>query len=295
MELVAKLREFLSYKLILSLVVIISSYFLTLLIIRFINRQIDTLKRRHQARRSTYYLMTVITIIILLFIWLQQKISLTTYLGFLSAGLTLALHQVLLNIVGWLLLIFKRPFSLGDRIEWSETQGDVIDIGVFYTTLLEVGNRIAAEQSTGRLVQMPNANLFKEPVFNYTRGFGCIWNETEILITFESDWQKAREIMLEIVNQEKEEGVEDRAKKRVKEMSKNYMIKYSAFTPITYLDIESSGVQITLRYLTSVRQRRTVEDRIYERILVSFAQEPDIDLAYPTKRVYNRGEENDLN
>ncbi|GAB6100383.1 mechanosensitive ion channel [Halanaerocella petrolearia] len=288
MEFIFRIKDLLGYKLILSILIFIGSYLAVIWGTRLVNKQIDNLKRRHQVRRSIYYITFILNIIIILVIWIRRTVNLTTYLGFLSAGVTLALHQVLLNIAAWILMVVKRPFSLGDRIEWGQIQGDVIDIGVFYTTMLEVGNRIEAEQSTGRLVQMPNSNLFKKSIFNYTKGFGCFWNETQVLVTFESDWEQAQEIMLNIINEEKEEGIEERAKCRVQKMSRNYMIKYGAFTPTSYVKIKDSGVQITLRYLTSVRKRRVIEDRVYKRILEEFKQELDIELAYPTKRIYRK-------
>ncbi|AGB41693.1 small-conductance mechanosensitive channel [Halobacteroides halobius DSM 5150] len=293
MDLITEVNRILSNKIFFSLGVVIFNYFLTWIIIKLINQRVDNFKLRHSARRWTYYLLFFITIIILIFIWLKRTISLTTYIGFLSAGLTLALHQVVLDIAGWLVVIINRPFSLGDRIEWDNVQGDVIDIGVFYTTLLEVGEWVRGDQSTGRLVRIPNSTVFKAPLYNYTKGFGCVWNETEVLVTFESNWKKAKELMLTIAKDEMEENIEEKAKRRIKEMSKNYMIKYGVFTPITYVNIKESGVEIVVRYLASVRQRRMVDQRIQERILDKFNSESEINLAYPTTRIYRRRQESE--
>lgn len=278
-------------KVLLSIVVVFTIYLIGFLVVRFINSKVDDFKRRHQARRITYYIGLFIIMIFMLLIWLERPSTLTTYLGFLSAGLALALHQVLLNIAGWILILLRRPFGLGDRIEWDKVQGDVIDIRVFYTTLLEVGNWVEADQSTGRLVHIPNSTIFNAPLYNYTRGFGCVWNEIKFLVSFESNWRKAKEIILEIGYEQSEDEIEGKARKRIYEMSKNYMIKYGKFTPITYVDIKESGVQITLRYLTFVRKRRMSENDISESILERFSQENDIEFAYPTSRIYRRNEE----
>ncbi|WP_040657268.1 mechanosensitive ion channel family protein [Orenia marismortui] len=278
-------------KLILSTGIVVITYLIGFWVVRFINNKVEDFKRRHQSRRFTYYIIFFIDSIIITFIWLEDPSSLTTYLGFLSAGLALALHQVLLNIAGWLLIILRRPFGLGDRIEWDQVQGDVIDIRVFYTTLLEVGNWVEADQSTGRLVNIPNSTIFKAALFNYTRGFGCIWNEIKFLVTFESDWERAKKIVLETGYEHSEEEIEERARRRIIKMSKNYMIKYGKFTPIAYVEIKSSGVQVTLRYLTSVRKRRISENQINESILKKFKDEDNIEFAYPTSRLYRRTEE----
>ncbi len=287
-----EINDLVIQKLFFSIVVILITYLIGLWVIKIINSKVDNYKLRHKARRITYYLIFGITAIFLILVWLEEPKTLSTYLGFISAGLALALHQVLLNIAGWLLIILRRPFGLGDRIEWNQIQGDVIDIRVFHTTLLEVGNWVEGDQSTGRLVHIPNSNIFMKPLYNYTRGFGCVWSEICFLIDFESDWKQAEDIILAIGYEESEDQIEERAKKRILEMSKNYMIKYGKFTPITYIDIKESGVQITLRYLTSVRQRRVSKDNIYKRILERFKAEPNINFAYPTTRLYSK-EDND--
>lgn len=283
------LESLLVRKILISFGVIIGAYSLAFWIVRLINSRIEDYKRRHQARRSTYYLITAIVIVSMIFIWTKRPKSITTYLGFLSAGLALALHQVWLNIAGWILILISRPFELGDRIEWGEVQGDVIDIQVFHTTLLEIGNWVKGDQSTGRLVNVPNSTVFTKSLFNFTHGFEYIWNEIKILITFESNWEKGKEVMLKIAKEE-EEGLEEEAKKKVKKMGKRYMIEYKKFTPIVYIEIKDSGVQLILRYLTTVWNKRTIQTKIYERVLNQFEEEEDIEFAYQTWRIYNRDE-----
>ncbi|MCK8827160.1 mechanosensitive ion channel family protein [Natroniella acetigena] len=276
-------------KILFSVGAIVFNYFITFWVIRFINNKVDDFKRRHRSRRYTYYLATLINFVILVLIWADRTGTITTYLGFLSAGLALALHDVILNLAGWVLIMLRRPFGLGDRIEWDSVKGDVIDIRVFYTSLLEIGNWVDSDQSTGRIVHIPNSNIFREALFNYTRGFEYLWNELKFLVTYESDWEKAKEIILETAEQEGEE-IQELAKRKIKLMSKRYMIKYSKFSPIVYLDTADSGVEITLRYLTTARGRRLVESRIREVILKKFAQESEIDFAYPTTRFYTTEE-----
>ncbi|WP_408955856.1 mechanosensitive ion channel family protein [Natroniella sp. ANB-PHB2] len=276
-------------KILFSVGFIVFNYFITFWVIRFINSKVDDFKRRHRSRRYTYYLATLITFMILVLIWADRTDTITTYLGFLSAGLALALHDVILNLAGWVLIILRRPFGLGDRIEWDGVKGDVIDVRVFYTSLLEVGNWVDSDQSTGRIVHIPNSNIFRESLFNYTRGFEYLWNEIKFLVTYESDWEKAKEIILETAQQEGEE-IQELAKRKIKAMSKRYMIKYSKFSPIVYLNIADSGVEITLRYLTTVRRRRVIQSRVNEIILKKFEQEAEVDFAYPTTRLYTTEE-----
>ena len=203
----------------------------------------------------------------------------------MGAGIALALHDVILSFAGWITIIVRKPYETGDRIQMGNTQGDVIDIGAFHTTMMEVGNWVDADQSTGRIVICPNSIIFREPVSNYTRGFEFIWNEITVVVTFESNWQKAEQIMLAIA-QEKAEEIRSDVDRKIRRMSRRYAIHYTYLTPIVYPVIADSGVKLTLRYLSEARKRRSTMSEVSRKILDAFAREDDIDLAYPTYRIY---------
>ena len=245
-------------------------------------------KTKHRYRKIIYYAATIIGFVILATIWSGTTRSLTTIIGVASAGVAIALQQVLLNIAGWFFLIIRRPFDIGDRIEIGGVQGDVIDIGLFQSSLLEIGNWVDADQSTGRIVHCPNGLIFKEPIFNYTKGFEFIWNEIKILLTFESNWKKGKEIILNSIAKEQQQ-LEGVMKGKLKRMSRKYLIHYTKFTPIVYTKIADSGVELTLRYLVEAKERRSSQHRISEEILGAIEKEKDIELAYPTYRIYQRG------
>ena len=215
--------------------------------------------------------------------------SVTMFLSFLGGGIALALHQVIMSVAGWLLIILKGYYNIGDRIEIGSVKGDVIDISVFYTTCMEIGNWVGADQSTGRMAQIPNSQVFKETVYNYTRGFEYIWNEISFLVTFESDWKKAEEILTKAINKYSVE-VTDKVRRRIQKMSQQYWISYKILTPIVYTTIKDSGVQLTVRYITDVKKRRTSEVKFSREILEVFNKEKSIEFAYPTTRFYHRGE-----
>ncbi|MFQ6038780.1 MAG: mechanosensitive ion channel family protein [Candidatus Aminicenantales bacterium] len=275
-------------RLIYSIAAAVLAYGLSLIIIQIINRRIEDLKRRHKARKFTVYVFTVLWLVIILYIWVRGG-SVTTVLSVMGAGLTLALHQPVTSIEGWILILIRRPYDIGDRIELGGIRGDVIDIRLFYTSILEIGNWVDADQSTGRIVHCPNGKVFTDPIFNYTRGFEYIWNEIPVLITFESNWKKARDILLEVAA-ESETTTAEAMKKKLKYLSYKYMIHYKKLTPIVWVNIKDSGVELTLRYLTEAQKRRSSQDQICQKILERFSQEPDVELAYPTYRIFRRGE-----
>ncbi|MCQ9208554.1 MAG: mechanosensitive ion channel family protein [Omnitrophica bacterium] len=259
-------------------------YLLGTLIISFINRQVKDLRRRHNARKIALYTTVLMIFALAMLFWLEGIRSMAVVISIIGAGLVVALQEVILCFAGWLLIIFKRPFSVGDRIEIGAVKGDVIDVRMFQTALLEVGNWVAGDQSTGRVVHVPNSNVFKQRVFNYTKGFEFIWNEIKVVVTFESDWQKAKEIILRYASPELDK-LQVRVQASIERMAKEYMIYYEKFTPIVYVKIIDHGVELTLRYLTAVRERRTTQDRISRSILEDFTNERSIKFAYPTYRI----------
>lgn len=170
-----------------TIVFILAAYGMLFVLIRVINRRVENLKARHTIRKNAVYLIHFLLFIAVVFVWLQRITSLSIFLGFASAGLALALQEVILSIAGWFLIIARHPFEVGDRIELADVKGDVIDIRLLQTSLLEIGNWVDADQSTGRIVNIPNSFVFKKPNFNYNRGFEFIWNEIPFVVTFESD------------------------------------------------------------------------------------------------------------
>ena len=137
---------------------------------------------------------------------------------------------------------------------------------------------------------MPHGQIFHQPLYNYTQGFEFIWNELPILITFESNWESAKAILLKSGEEESKEAQET-VRTRIDRMSREYLIYYKNFSPIVYVQIKDSGVQLTLRYLSEARKRRGGIHTISQKVLKEIAAAPDIEFAYPTYRIYRRGEE----
>jgi small-conductance mechanosensitive channel len=151
--------------------------------------------------------------------------------------------------------------------------------------VVEVGNWIDADQSTGRIVHVPNSNVLREALANYQIGFEYIWHEIPVLITFESDWKRAKVLLQKIAN-DNVENLLDGAQEQIRRAAQKYFIFYGALTPIVYTTVKDSGVLLTMRYLVNPRQRRSSEQQIWESTLDVFDEEDDIELAYPTTRFY---------
>ena len=273
-------------KVLCTVAALILTYLGMLIAFRIISRKVEDVNRRHRARKAATYAATVVALLAVVLIWIEAlpDIDLTVIVSVTAAGLIIALADAILSVAGWLFILVRRPFSVGDRIRIGDLVGDVIDIRLFQTTLLEVGEWVSGEQSTFRLAHCPNNTLFRQPVWNYTSGFPFIWDELGVTVTFESDWRKARQIMLDRAVEGAQEA-QLHAKSGLKELRKKYAIKYSTLTPAVYVTIADNGVKLTLRYLTGARERRTMQDNLSRGILENFEANGNINFAYPTYRI----------
>ena len=244
----------------------------------------EDLKTQYYWAKGVTYVGFFLGILFLSNIWISGIGSVGTFLGLVGAGLAIALQDPIVDIVAWLFIAIRRPFTVGDRVEIDGTAGDVIDIGVMTFTLLEIGNWVDADQSTGRVVQIPNKLVFTHNVANFSQGFDYIWDEINVLVTFESDWRKAKEILHDVAELETA-PLSEEARKSVREAANRYMISYKTLTPTVYTDVKDSGIQLTMRYLCEPRRRRGRKEKIWESILDRFDEHSNIDLAYPTVKV----------
>lgn len=276
-----------TWKVIVSILIAIGIYVLRVIAIKVAFKSLNNedVKARYTWKKgikNTYY------IVLLLFLsayWLERIGSIATFLGLFSAGLAIALKDPLVNLAGWFFIVIRKPLQLGDRIQIGEFAGDVIDVRFFQFTINEINHWVDADQSTGRIIHIPNGQVFQYAQANYNQGFSHIWNEIGVLITFESNWEKAKSLLEEIVNKHAEK-ISLSAKKKLVEASKKYMIFYRNLTPYVYVSVKDSGVMLTMRFLIDPRKRRTSEHLIWSDVLDAFAKNDDIDFAYPTQRIY---------
>ncbi len=285
-------RDPVTQKAIWSAAAFVMIYGLVFLASQILKRTIKDLRWRHKSRKFLYYLGIFVLVFVLIFIWSDFTGQLALVLSVIGAGLAIAFQQPLVSIVGWLYIVANRPFAEGDRIELGGVAGDIIDIGLLKTVLLEIKTPGAGQssQSTGRLVDLPNSFIFSQTLFNYTRGFSYLWSEYPITVTMESDWERAHQLLLEIARHHTAQ-YETEARSQIEKMSEHYLIEYGMLSPTVYVIIQSSGVELTLRYLSPVRQVRMIRDEISRDILKRFADEPRVELAYPTMRSFRRTEE----
>ncbi len=269
-----------------SVIVIVAVILVHRLVIALMRRQMTDAGIQYRASKISAYIGTAVVAIVLAQIWLQGA-DVLTYLGIVSAGLVIALNDVLKNVAGWVYILGRHTFEVGDRVEIEGIQGDVVDIRLLRFSVIEIGNWVEADQSTGRLVHIPNGRLFTVPMFNYTTGFSYIWHEVPVSITFESDFDAAEQLVRDVLA----DHVPDLSAEIRKDLIRTapeYRIRFQHFTPTTYVTAAPHGIVITARFMIPVRQRRTYDQMIWKPLLRAIRDHPDVHWAYPTTRTIFR-------
>lgn len=270
--------------LILSCIVIGGALFLRRAILALVERRVEDQEQRYRWSKISANVAFIVAALLLIQVWFTAIRSFGTFLGLLSAGLAIALRDLVANLAGWGFITWRRPFNIGDRIQIGPHAGDVVDRRIFQFTIMEIGNWVQADQSTGRLIHVPNAKVFTEPLANYVAGFPYLWNELRVLVTFESDWKKGKKLLEDIAADltvditREAHGPQGKSENR-------FLIRYRKLTPVVYVSVEASGVLLTIRYLCRPRERRGTAGQLWERILETLGEHPDVTLAYPTQRI----------
>lgn len=272
--------------LLVTVLVIAGLWALDRIVLAIVYRRFKDPWTRYRWRKAVGYVFLAIAVLVIGREWLEGFKSLATFLGLVSAGLAIALKDPLTNLAGWGFIVWSRPFEVGDRVEIGMHKGDVIDVHLFQFTLNEIGGWVDADQSTGRIVHVPNQQVFTEPVANYDKGFKYIWNEVPVVITYESNWKKAKEILTTIAFKHAEHLTAE-AERDLLAASQQYLINYKKLTPIVYTTTTASGILLSIRYLIEPRRRRGTVSAIWDDILTEFGAAKDIELAYHTVRSFS--------
>lgn len=272
-------------KLLLSIAMVVALLALRSVFVSVVNARVSDVRAAYHWRRAATYTVGILAIAALILTWVSGIRDFGAFLGLITAGLAIALQDLLANLAGWAFILIRRPFVVGDRIAIAGHFGDVIDIRLFQTFLMECGEWVDADQSTGRVIMVPNGFVFKNTTASYTRGFEYIWDEIPVLVTFESDWKLAKKLLTEVAN-EHAQPLSAGAQEAVRRAASKQMIFVSQLTPSVFTTVKDSGVLLTIRYMTPPRERRANNQRIWEAVLDAFGAQEGVDLAYPTQRHY---------
>lgn len=228
-------------------------------------------KKKYFRNRVMKIVLTILSFISVIILWGHKISGIVTAITFLSTGVAIAVREIIFDFFAGIYIGWKRPFELEDRIEIDEIKGDVINIKALGFEVLEVGGRIDAEQSTGRIVHIPNSFIFTKSLKNYTKAFKYIWDELTINISLDSDIEETKNILYDIM--ENNEILKETPKKMedaVSDIIFDYRIYYNYLDPIIYTKIVNSHVELSLRYIVHPKKARIVQDEIYLKVLEEY-------------------------
>lgn len=221
---------------------------------------------RYRARKGLTFLGYLAAFLFLTVVFRNQLGGLTVAFGVAGAGIAFALQEVITSVAGWVAIAFGGFYRTGDRVQLGGIRGDVIDIGLLRTTLMECGEWVEADLYTGRIVRIANSFVFKEPVFNYSADFPFIWDELKLPVKYGTDHRLAREILLrvarEIVGQ-----YSDEAGIAWRDVARRYVIEEASIQPAVTMTANDNWIELTLRYIVDYRGRRATKDRLFARLL----------------------------
>ena len=270
-------------KLILTALILIGQNILRRVVLIYLAQRVpEDSPYLYTVRKATSYAINILGAILVIGIWLERLGDLSVALGILGAGLAFALQEIIGSFAGWLTIISGHPFSVGDRIEISNIRGDVVDIGILRTTLMEIGNWLQGNQNTGRIVTVSNAFIFKEPLFNYSAHLSFVWDEITIPITYESDWRKAIQVMSETIRKHPQyQTLLPEAEKQRRQARRTLAVKITSLEPRVFVKLTDNWIELGMVYPVENDGRRAFRSDVSQQILAEFA-EADITIASQT-------------
>jgi small-conductance mechanosensitive channel len=243
----------------------------------------------HRATRRSVWIRKGISLafgaaaILLLFpVWFDRPDRLATFSGLLVAGAAVASQKAILSFAGYFVVVFGKVYDIGDRIQLGDVRGDVLDIGLFKTTVMEMGvppsllpnpnNWITSRQYTGRVVTFTNSAVFDQATFNYSRMFGFLWEEMRLPLHFDEDLERAAAIALVAAREATDDAMVD-ARLQLDRVRQQYPLQPADLEPQTYLRITDNWVELSVRFLVRAWGVRATKDAITRDILVRFRAE----------------------
>ena len=223
---------------------------------------------RYRAKKFSNFIGYFLTIVLLTVVYSDKLGGLTVALGVAGAGIAFALQEVIASFAGWLTIVFGGFYKTGDRVQLGGIKGDVMDIGVLRTTIMETGQWVDGDLYNGRIVLVANSFVFKEPVFNYSGDFPFLWDEIKLPIQYGSNYEKAREILL-IIGREVAGDLTEQSKEKWTALQSKYRLEDAQTEPMVSIIANDNWVEFTLRYVVIYKKRRVTKTELFTKILTA--------------------------
>ncbi|MCG7841455.1 MAG: mechanosensitive ion channel family protein [Methanomassiliicoccales archaeon] len=238
----------------------------SILLTSFVSSRLSDKKTQYSVRKIFSILSLIFSIGAIITVWVTDPQTLVVSYGLFAAGLAIALQDVFKNLAGGFIIFIESPYRVGDRVMMKDVVGDVIDIGIMYTTLLELREWVDGDQATGRLVILPNGHLLSGSIYNYTKDNNFLWDELVIPISYDNDWKAASKLTVEIVKRETA-AVTAKAEAEIAiMMGKYYLTKREVESKVNIV-LTSNYIEFHVRYICETRGRRGTRNTL-SRILL---------------------------
>jgi len=221
---------------------------------------------RYSAKKFSNLVGYIFSILLLAVVFSDKLGGVTVALGIAGAGIAFAMQEVIVSFAGWIAIMFGGFYKTGDRVQLGGIKGDVMDIGVIRTTIMETGNWVDGDLYNGRIVLIANSFVFKEPVFNYSGDFPFLWDEIKIPIQYGSDYELAKEIF-EQIGKEVAGDLSNTSKEQWKLLQSKYRLEDAQTEPMISLVANDNWVEFTLRYIVNFKKRRYTKTELFTQIL----------------------------
>ena len=257
-----------------------------------VRKYIQDNERIYTTNKMINFLNITLIVIILLFSYLDNVSYLVTVLGFASAGLAIAMKDLFMSVLGWIVIVLGGAVHAGDRIkvikEGAVYVGDVLDISVLRITLYEdiTLTTYTENRRAGRIVFIPNNFVFTTMFSNYTHGgMKTVWDGIDFTITFDSDHAKACHIARECAKKYAK-GYTESTRKQFTKLRDRFTLRNTNVEPRVFSLLEQNGIRISVWYLTNAYATLALRSSISAEIINAILTEPSIQIAYPSTTVY---------
>jgi small-conductance mechanosensitive channel len=249
--------------------------------VAYTNHAFEDARERYRRRNFFTTIVVFAAVITVGVLWARTLRQTGTFLGLIGAGLAVALREPLLSLAGRMAVFSGHMYTAGDRIEIQKMIGDVIDIGFFYTRMLEIGSWISGDQYSGRVLLIPNSIIFGSPILNYTQYLSYIWDEVSLPITYKTNMDRSIKILSDVGADYTREFLKD-AQRELEEMKHKFLVPKLEFEPTVYVKVTSNWVHLTMRYVVEAKRRRAASSYIYKEVFSRVQQAKDIQIASET-------------
>ena len=243
-------------------------------------RYVQDVHRRHQLLQLRRLVVGVIAGLVLIFDFANELGTLGTVMGFAAAGIALALQNVILSLAGYFYVSGRFGIRVGERVQISGINGDVLEIGLFKMTLMEYAGDHASSQPTGRVVVFPNSVVFQPNAnfFKQAPGSSFTWNELRFTLAPECDYRLAEKRLVEVVNQVFAR-YRDQVQREYHNMERDLNVRLDMPRPQSRLQLGDAGIELVIRYPVQLYGAVQTADEVARRLVDAIKREPGLKLA----------------